>query len=152
MGRKYKAPMFLSAFDTANNTMVSVVTGSGKVTLLRGFRIEQSSDYGDAAAEGLRIQLLKGTAGGGNGTVITAVPLSPSDPAFAGTVRADPDAITTTTILAEFGMNIQAGVLESPPEGWGWEISGTTVFGLLMVTDPGDAIDFEVTLDLEEFG
>jgi len=152
MGRKYKATMFLSAFDTANNTMVSITTGSGKVTILRGFRLEQSSDYGDAAAEGLRVQLLKGTGGGGNGTVITAVPLSPADTAFAGVVRADPDTITTTTIIQEFGMNIQAGVLDTPPEGWGLEISGSMIVGLLMVTDPADAIDFELTLDLEELG
>jgi hypothetical protein len=160
MGRKYKIPVFLSSDAGANASILQIVSSSSKVTILRAIRLEQSSDYGDAAAEGLRVQVNRGTVPGTpGGTTITPAPISPSDTAFNGTVRSRPDSgtgvlanLTSTTTLAEFGMNIQAGILDTPPEGWGIEIAPSAAIELKIVTDMTDSMDLEYTVDIEELG
>ena len=114
---------------------------------------------GDAQAEGLRLQLCRFTTGGGGGAAITPTPHSPSDTAFAGTVLGGTEAVALTaaatlTVLIEGGMNVQAGWHWTPPPGYEWEIKGggKMVLTLKLPATLADAMDLEITLEIEELG
>ena len=156
MGRKYSIPWFSSAKTTAAD-LVQISSASTKVTKILAIHIEQSSDYGDAQAEGLRWQLSRFTTGGGAGAAITPRPLSPGDAAFAGTVLGGTEATgltagATLTVLIEGGMNVQGGWHWTPPPGCDWELAPSASVTLKLVTTPADAIDFEITILVEELG
>lgn len=151
MGRRYIINHFFSAKTTAGD-LIGIESASTKVTKICSLRVEQSSDYGDAAAEGLRLQFSRGTAGSG-GTSKTPRPLEVGDSAFAGTCRAaDSVALSSATVLLEGGMNIQAGWLWTPPERGDIVLAPSGAAALILVTTPADAIDFEVDLEIEEIG
>lgn len=150
-GRVYYINHFFSAKATAGD-LIGIESASTKVTKIISIRAEQSSDYGDAAAEGLRLNVSRGTAGSG-GTSKTPRPVNPGDAAFAGTCRAaDTSAMTSPVVQIEGGMNIQAGWLWTPTEKEELILAPSAAIALQLVTTPADAIDFEVTIGIEELG
>lgn len=150
MGRRYI--INYSAAISAAKDLIGIAAPSTKVVKICGIRVEQSTDYGDAAAEGLRLQFSRGTAGSG-GSAVTARPVSPSDTAFAGTVLAENStALTSPVVLLEGGMNIQAGWLWQPVEKFEIELAPSAACALILVTAPADSITFEIDIEIEELG
>jgi hypothetical protein len=161
MGRKYDITWFASITAAAAQDLIQLTAAATKVVKILAVHVEQSSKYGDANAQGLRLQVIRGTAGGG-GTLITtnAAPVSPSDTAFAGTVRGGQTGALLTAltpiaapfVLAEGGMNNQAGWHWTPPENKAWEVAPSAIVALRTQTAPAATTDFEITIEVEELG
>ncbi|HUU97532.1 MAG TPA: hypothetical protein VM487_17490 [Phycisphaerae bacterium] len=81
--------------------------------------IGQSSDFGDAQAEVLRLQVSRATTSGSVGTTVTARPSEPGEAAFSGTVEANNTTQAgTTTVMEEYTFNVAVGFawIYSPEE------------------------------------
>lgn len=87
---------------------------------IRGIKLGQSSDVGDAASEGVRISIIRlpATVTSGNGTSTTPRPLDTKSPAAGFTAETNGTTVATTSgtaiTLEEFAWLIQA----SPYETW----------------------------------
>jgi hypothetical protein len=162
MGRKYTVPWYSAAKTTGGDTtgdLIQITSASTKVIKIAAIHVEQHTDYGDAQAEGIRLQLARFTTGGGGGTAITPTPLSPGDAAAAGTYAGGSEATALTaaatlTPVIEGGMNLQSGWHWTPPPGYEWEIapSAKMVLKIKLPATLADAVDFEITLEVEELG
>ena len=162
MGRKYTIPWYSAAKTTGGDTtgdLIQITSHTNRVTRIAAIHVEQHTDYGDAQAEGIRLQLARFTTAGGLGAAITPTPLSPADGAFGGTVLGGTEAVALTaagtlTVVIEGGMNVQAGWHWTPPPGYEWEITGAgkMVLKIKLPATFADAIDFEVTIEIEELG
>lgn len=151
MGRKYSVNLFISQKAAAGD-LVQIASASTKVTKITAIHVEQSSDYGDAQAEGLRLNVSRGTAGTG-GTALTSRPISPTDAAFAGTILGqNTTAMTSPVVQVEGGMNVQGGWHWTPPMGYEMEVAPSAAIALVLVTAPIDGIDMEITILFEELG
>lgn len=94
--------------------LVSIQPADDKPVRLRGFRISQTSEVGDAAEEDVRVTVRRMTAtftvGSGGSSVTAAAPLNDSgDQVWAFTARANDTTVSTTSgtsqILEEIGWN-----------------------------------------------
>ena len=157
MGATYKIPWFAAAADGANLELLHFGPASTKAMKVRAVHVEQSSDYGDAQAEGIRLQLLKATGTSAGGTAITPTPDSASYAAMGGQARGGTagsalSGATPGVVIAEGGWNVQAGWHFTPPQGSEPEIAPGELVMLRMVTDAGDALDVEVLAEVELVG
>lgn len=156
MGRKYDINWYGTITAAAAQDLLQITAGAAKVLKILAVHVEQSTKYGDANAQGLRLQFIRGT-GGGAGTAITPTPVSPSDGAMSGTVKggntaAALTALTPTVVLAEGGMNNQAGWHWTPPDTKAWEVAPSALVALKVVTAPTATTDFEINIEVEELG
>ncbi len=100
--------------------LVELTPADDKPVRIRGFKLGQISEVGDAAEEGLRISIIRlpATVTSGNGTAATPNPLDTIDPAagFAAEVNSTTVATTsgTAAILEELAWNNR----NSPYETW----------------------------------
>lgn len=115
MGRVYTAS-FSAIAVTAIQDIWEVNAPATSIVVIHSIRIGQTSDYGDAAAEGLGLELSRstGTSGSGGATV-TPRPHLVGSAAFAGTVeRNNTTQATTTTVILTDTFNVQGGWLYLP--------------------------------------
>lgn len=162
MGRKYTIPWYSAAKTTGGDTtgdLIQITSHTNRVTLVTAIHVEQHTDYGDAQAEGIRLQFARFTTGGGGGAAITPPPNNPNDTAYGGTVLGGTEAAALTaaatlTVLAEGGMNVQAGWHWTPPAPNAWEITGAgkAVLKIKLPAAFADAMDLEITIEVEELG
>lgn len=157
MGRVYSIPFSAVAISLAQD-LFEVLAAAGKPFVLREVVFAQSSDYGDAAAEGLSI-LIKRAAGtytsGSGGTTVTPAKHLTNDAAAGptaevnNTTQAAAGTGTLTTIRAE-AFNVQAGYQYlPPPEDRPLFLPGEAC--VVSITAPVDAITGSGTLVIEEF-
>jgi hypothetical protein len=95
MGRIYEIPIVPTASPAAAFDAWEVLAASGKPFRLHEVVIGQSSDYGDAAAEGLSIQIKRATGSytsGSGGSSVT--PTKDTNDPSAGPTAAPADAVT----------------------------------------------------------
>jgi hypothetical protein len=130
-----------------------VAPAAGLVTILE-LEIAQISDYGDAAAEGLGLQFMRGhTTTGSGGSSVTPNPITGKISQVAGTgVMANNTTVATggtpLTIYAS-GWNIAAG----HPKVWIPEtrlVLRNAERGVFRMTAPADAITVYATLTIGE--
>lgn len=120
MGRFYTAS-FDNIGVSAAQDLWGIATAATTSLILHGVIVGQSSDYGDAAAEGLRILIIRGaTTVGSGGSAVTPSPNPPGGAAASSTVRRNDTTAATggspLTMVAD-AFNIQAGYqLWLPPE------------------------------------
>lgn len=125
---------------------------------IRGLKLGQTSDVGDAASEGVRISIIRlpATVTSGNGTATTPRPLDTKTPAAGCTAETNGTTVATTSgtaiTLEEFAWLIQA----SPYETW-WpdaDFAPTARQGEALVvrlqTTLADDISAACTLYIEE--
>lgn len=140
-----------------NNDLLESVPADDKSVRLRGLKIGQLSEVGDAAEEGVSITIIKATAtvtSGSGGSTITPTPFDVADTAYGGTCEMNNTTVATTsgalTVFEELAWNIRS----SPFETW-WPDQACTVKngeGLLirLNTTVADDITASITVYLEE--
>lgn len=112
---------FLDVNVSAIQDLFSFAPQSNRPIEVVAIRLFQTSDYGDAQAEGLPVHMIRGhTAAGTGGTVVTPTPLDANSAGASTTVRAN-DATTvasggTPVVMPDLSFNIQAGAIEVYPE------------------------------------
>lgn len=151
MARMYSASVAAVAVSAAQD-LWEIVPSSTNGVAIHGLLIGQSSDYGDAAAEGLGISFIRGhTTSGSGGTTPTPTSLAPGGSAASATVEANNTTVATAgspvTVMADC-FNIQAGYqLWFPPECR--IILQPSQRGVFRLTAPADAITLSSTLFFE---
>jgi len=115
MGFVYSAPI-LGIASSVIQDLFHIQPGATTGIIVLRCSLTQSSDYGDAAAEGLRIQVLRRSTLGTGGTAVTPLVHLPGAPASNATVTR---TIVTTQgtlveVIGEEAFNIQAGFLYAP--------------------------------------
>ena len=133
-----------SAFDIAMppSAFVWVMTAA-----IVGLFLGQSSDYGDAQAEGLRYRVIRGhTTSGSGGSAPTPRPLDRSGAAAGFTAEANNTTIAsvgTPINLHSDTLYVQAGEKLWLPEGCEWEASqADTLLVVRLMAAPADALLF----------
>jgi hypothetical protein len=156
MGRFYSVP-FSAVSVSAAQDLFEVLAATGKPFYLHEIVIAQSSDYGDAQAEGLSI-LIKKAAGsytsGSGGSTPTAVKHATNDaaagptPECNNTTQAAAGSGTLTTIRAD-AFNVQGGYQYMPtPEQRILFLPAEAC--VVSITAPADAVTMSGTLVFEE--
>lgn len=155
MSRIYTV-VFENVTVSAAQDLFSVNPADDKPVKIRGLRLSQVSELGDAAEENLRVVVRRGfTTVGSGGGAFTPTPLDPADAAAGASCRINdttPAGTGTGTILDPLGWNIRM----SPFETWypDPEFSPKTVQGsfitVTLLSTPADAISMSGTLFIEE--
>lgn len=143
---------------TAAVDLFEILAASGKPFLLHEIVINQSSDYGDAAAEGLTITLKRATGSytsGSSGGSPTSGKHLTNDAALGATVEALNTSQATAgsgaiTIIRGESFNIQAGYQYFPaPEQRIMFLPSEAL--ILSMTAPADSITLTGSVVIEEF-
>lgn len=120
MGRIYTVPFAGGTVTNAggNADLWELLPADDKPIKLRGFRFGQISEVGDAAEEGVEIQIVRlgATVTSSNGTGVTPVPPDSADSAAGFTAEVNGATVATTsgttTILESVPWNLRASPLE----------------------------------------
>jgi hypothetical protein len=158
MGRFYSINVAGVAVSAAQD-LFEILAGSGKPFYLHEIVVGQTSDFGDAAAEGLGVRIKRATSGytsGSGGSTPTPAKHLTSDSASGVTAEANntTQAVagggTLTTLRAE-PFNVQAGYQYLPtPETRYFFAAGEAC--VISLTAPADAITVDMTAVIEELG
>ena len=163
--REKEMSIFTATFSavavSAAQDVFELVAASPNKVSLREVRIGQYSDFGDAAAEMLSVQIVVGhTTSGSGGSTVTGNNLRNWDtnaaPADTTTVEANNTTIAssgTGLVLIADSFNIASGWWYRPPEDERIMIDGAgsaTARLVVRVTAPADAITTNGTIVYEE--
>lgn len=156
MGRMYSAS-FSAVSVSAPVDCFEILAASGKPFILHEVALAQSSDYGDAAAEGLSVLIKKATGSytsGSGGSTTTPRPHSTNDAAAGPT----PETNNTTQAAAGSGalltmraeaFNVQSGYQYLPTPEQRMVFLPTEAL-VVSITAPTDAITLSGTVVFEE--
>lgn len=122
MSRIYSVPFAGGTVTNAggNADLWEFLPADDKPIKLRGFTFGQISEVGDAAEEGVEIQVIRlgATVTGSNGSSVTPVPMDSADAAAGFTAETNGATVATTTgtttIMESCPWNLRA----SPYEKW----------------------------------
>ena len=158
MGRMYTASVTATAV-TAAVDLCEIVPPSGRIVVLHGWDLFQTTDFGDAQDEGLGLILKRGSSGstsGSGGSTPTPAPHETNSGAAGSTV----EMMNTTqvvvgggtlTTLYTTGWNVRAGDfrLFTPEARF---VFGPSERLVLSQTAPADSITMNVSIIFEEIG
>jgi hypothetical protein len=150
-GRIYNA-VFVGHAMTVAEDVFEITVPAGKKGIIRGVLLNQYSDFGDAQAEILSVQIIRGyaTPGTGGGGVFLA-PVKLGVAAAAITVAANrtvaASAGTPIAMIAD-AWNVAAGWIHQPPPAERLEL-GPGIH-VVRVSAPVDVVTANGTLTLEE--
>lgn len=157
MGRRYAVPFTATASPAAAFDAFEVLASSAKPFYLCKVVLAQSSDYGDAAAEGLAVLIKRGVANtsGSGGSTVTPAKVGGTNDAAAGptaevmnTTQATSTGGSLTNIYAD-AFNVQGGWEYQPvPEDRFYFAAGEMC--VVSVSAPADAVTMSGTLIFEE--
>lgn len=160
MGRMYSVSVTESA-QTTQIDLVEIVPASGRIVIVHGWEIGQSTELGDAAEESITLLMKRGSSGstsGSGGSTATPTPLETNAGAASSTV----ETMNTTAAVAGGGtlttMMATAFNVRSSPVQWIFTPEMRPIFGpserfILGLNDaPADSITFSLTLWFEEIG
>lgn len=106
-----------------------IVPGANKAVEIMGLFLGQSSDFGDAQAEIIPYDVIRGlTTAGAGGAAATIRSMDPKDTAAGFTAKTNntPGAVTGTEELLHSGFfNVAVGEALWLPEGAGWKCTTT---------------------------
>ena len=158
MGRIYSIQVNAVTVSAAQD-IFEVLANSAKPFVLHEIVITQSSDYGDAQAEGLTV-LIKRASGtytsGSGGSSPSVNPHTFSDAAAGVTAEANNTSQASagtgalTTVRAE-AFNIQSGWQYLPTPETRMLFSGSQAC-VVSITAPSDAVTLSATMVIEEMG
>lgn len=120
MGRVYAVPLAGQTVTNAggNADLWEFLPADDKPIRLRGFTIGQVSEVGDAAEEGVELQVIRlgATVTGGNGSSVTPVPMDSADAAAGFTAETNGATVATTsgttTVVASYPWNVRSSPLD----------------------------------------
>lgn len=153
---------FTAVAVTAAQDVFEILAPSDSYVLIRDIRIGQYSDFGDAQAEILSVQVIRGYATtGSGGSAVTPVNWSPASGARAATstVAANNTTVATTgtpLTLVSDTMNVAAGWWFEAPGDRDGKVQGLQVLPsqrlVVRITAPADSLTMNGTLVFEEVG
>jgi hypothetical protein len=155
MGRFYSVP-FSAVNVTAAQDLFEVLAAAGKPFVLHEVVVAQSSDYGDAQAEGLSILIKRGISNtsGSGGTTVTPAKHATNDTAAGptaevnNTTQAVAGGGSLTTLRADV-FNVQGGYQYLPtPESRILFLAGEMC--VVSIPAPADSLTMNGTLVFEE--
>jgi hypothetical protein len=156
MGRMYTAAFSAVAVSAAQD-LFEILAATSKPFVLHRIVLGQSSDYGDAAAEGLSVLVKRATGSytSGSGGSTPALNKHLTNDASAGptaeannTTQASAGSGALTTILTD-AFNVQAGwEYLPPPEQRLLFLAAEAV--VVSVTAPADALTMSGSITIEE--
>jgi hypothetical protein len=160
MGRIYAVPF---AAGTVTNTggnadLWEFLPASNKPIKLRGYRFGQISEVGDAAEEGVEIQVIRmaATVTGSNGSSVTPVPMDSADAAAGFTAETNGATVATTsgatTIMESCPWNLRGSPLEIwyPDERFCPKAKSGEGLFIRLITTVADDITFGGVAFIEE--
>jgi hypothetical protein len=156
MGRVYSCEFDNLSFSAATTDIFELDAAAEKPIKVLGWIIGQTSDMGDAAAEGLRYRWVRGnTTSGSGGTATTPRPMHVTDAAAgfaceAGNTTAASAGTAVNLVTAPW--TIQQADLIWLPAGCEFDTSGTALLVMRFVAAPTDAITLSGTVWVEEEG
>jgi hypothetical protein len=151
------APIFSATFSavaiSAAQDAFEIVAPSAAPIWIHEIRIGQYSDFGDAAAEMLSVQVIRGfTTAGSGGAAVTPRNIMSGGAASTATVARNNTTVaqdgTSHTLISD-SFNIQAGWWYYPPEDERISLSPGERL-VVRITAPADAITTNGTLIYEE--
>lgn len=148
---------FAAVAVTAAQDVFEIVAPASSRLLIREIRLGQYSDPGDAQAEMLSVQIIRGytTSGSGGGSV-TPVNLSPVSGAAAATATVERNNTTvaadgTGAVLLADTFNVMGGWRYYPVPEERIEV-GVSQRLVVRITAPADSLTMNGTLVYEEIG
>jgi hypothetical protein len=119
MGRIYAVPLQGTVANASGDVdLWEFLPAAQKPIKLRGFRLGNFSEFGDAAEEAVRVSVIRlpATVTSGNGGSITPVPLDSADVAAGFTAEGGGATVATTSgsaaIIEELAWNLRMSPLE----------------------------------------
>lgn len=153
MSRLYTVT-FNAVAVTAAQDLFELTPADDKPITIIGWALDQTTDFGDAAAEQLGLQVIRGfTASGSGGSTPTPAPLDPNDTAAGFTAEANNTTLAntgTTATLYSAGWNVQAGCRDFLPEGMQPKATQANTTIVLRMTAPADSITLNGTIWVAE--
>ena len=145
---RYYIVQFQAVAVTAAVDFLEIVPADDKPCLLKEAHITQSTDYQDAAEEGLRIAIRRGyTTSGSGGTVPAIEKRNPGDAAAGFTAEANNTTLATTGTPAELharSFNNRIGWhFEPTPESYLPVTQAQTSMVVRLLAAPADSITFD---------
>jgi hypothetical protein len=147
------AVTFKAVAVSVQQDLIELVAAAGLPIRILGIVLSQSSDHGDAAAEGLQLSLVRGhTTSGSGGSSFTALGVTGQEPAAGATCEVNNTTIASAGTAVEpyvDGWNVQAGhqIWWTPKSAPGVLGSGRIV---LRQTAPADPLTQSGTLYYSE--
>lgn len=155
MGRMYTVHLAPTAITVAAD-LVELTPADDKPVLVHGFRIFQTTDFGDAQDEVLGVAWVRGnaTSGSGGNTSVAVTPKNPNDASAGVTAEtANTTAASTGTPVTVYstGWNVR-GPLEVTftPEQRIVANQAQTLLVLRMLGAPADSLTIGCSVDVEE--
>jgi hypothetical protein len=122
MGRIYSVPFAGATVTNAggNADLWELLPADDKPIRLRGFRFGQISEVGDAAEEGVELQVIRmnATITSSNGGSVTPVPMDSADSAAGFTAETNGATVATTSGTATIVESCPWNIRASPCEVW----------------------------------
>jgi hypothetical protein len=155
MGRFYSIPFSAVSVSAAQDAF-EILASSAKPFWLHEVTLAQSSDYGDAQAEGLSVLIKRGitNTSGSGGSTVTPVKHQTNDAAAGPTAEVNNTSQATssggslTTVRAE-AFNVQAGYQYLPPPEQRILFLAAEMC-VVSITAPADAVTLSGTAIIEE--
>jgi hypothetical protein len=152
-GRTY-AVTFNAVAVTAAQDVFEITPADDKPCEIVSLSLGQYTDAGDAQAELLGIQIIRGfTASGSGGSAATPTPMSPNATAAGFTAEVNNTTLantgTTTTLLSD-AWNVQAGYQYIPPLDARPMVGQGNTTLVVRITAPADSITLNGTLVVRE--
>jgi hypothetical protein len=160
MGRIYSVPFAGATVTNAggNTDLWEFLPADDKPIRLRGFCLGQTSEVGDAAEEGVEVQVIRmaATVTSSNGGAVTPVPVDSADAAAGFTAETNGTTVATTsgatTIVASFMVNLRGSPFDYwfPDERFAPKAKQGEGLFLRLITTVADDITFGGTAWVEE--
>lgn len=151
--RIYTVPIDAVAATTAFDPWEFNAGSAAVVRLISAF-LAQSTDFGDAEDEQLRIRIIRAAStSGSGGSTTTAQPMVVGDTAFTGTCETMNTTVATggtPVVLKCDGFNIRAGWVYRPTEREILSIAPSGRLVINMPSTPTDSITFSGYAVIEE--
>ena len=152
MGMIYTAS-FTDVAISALQDLFELTAPSDAVVILHSCYIFQNSDFGDAAAEGLTINITRYSTSGSGGTAPTERPHEVGFPASGSAVEVNNTTQGgTPVVLFSEGFNVQAGWAHRPTPEERYVTSPSGIIAIELPTAPADALTVSGSLTFEEIG
>lgn len=154
MSRIYTVTLSKKA-QTAAADIFDIAPAANKNIEIVGLFIGQSSDFGDAQAEIIPYQVVRGnTTVGSGGAAAEIAPIDPSDPAASFTARGMDTTVAkegTQVQIHASQFNVAVGEALWLPEGAGWKCTSTqTRICVRTLNPPADELQVNATLYVRE--
>lgn len=156
MGRIYAVPATFSSTTAVD--LLELAPAAQKPCKLRGWRVSQTTEVGDAQEENLRITIRRFSTltSGSGGAAVTPVKVDSADVAAGFTAECGNTTVATTggtnTVMEECGWNERATPCDFwyPDERFAPKVKNAEALIVRMESTPADSITFCVTFWIEE--